>query len=152
MALDPRITGFDADSVRDGLRLAMQVGLPPVTADQPAFHMPREFEPEPEPGSVDQEGVPFDPTYRPTKTPRRIVRNIACGLEYQDAAGKLVNLGTIVPAKVVITLLDTEYAKVKGFEFVTIGGIRYFYHHTETPSGLLSVGIWRVHCNSEDEG
>lgn len=150
MANDPLVTGFDATEVRAGLRLAMRVGLPPLTEDQPAFYLPQSFDPVPN-EALDQEGVPFDPTYRPTKT-ARVIKHVPCAIEYHDGQGKLEAFGVIQPTKVVLTLLDQDYAQVEGFDFVVIGGTKYFRRHTETPKGLVTVGLFKVHCESEDEG
>ncbi len=148
MASDPQIRGFNADKVRRGLHLAMQVGLPPVVEDRPTFFMPR-IETATE--DVDSEGVPYDPSYRPTFTPR-ITKQVPCAIEYVDGEGKLTGFGITMPTKVILTLLDVDHAKVKGFEFVVIGGNRYFYRRTETPKGLVSIGLFKVHCGAEDEG
>lgn len=148
MATDPLIRGFNANAVRAGLRTAMRVGMPPEQANQPVFYMPS-VETATKP--TDSEGVPFDPTYRPTYQPRTSVR-VTCSVEYIDGDGKVSGFGIVSPTKVVLTLLDTEYAQVKGFEYVVISGIRFFYLRTETEKGLVSVGLWKIHCRSEDEG
>lgn len=148
MATDPRISGFDADAVRSGLRLAMKVGLPPDAAEQPTFFFPREYTTT---DATDQEGVPFSPDGRRNAPPPRSVK-VDCAIEYRDGEGKLENFGVIVPARVVLTLLDLDYVRIKGFEYVVIGGGKYYYRRTETPKGLVSVGLYKVHCVSEDEG
>lgn len=149
MADDTRLAGFDADAVRTGLRLAMQVGLPVDAASQPVFYMPPTSS---STGATDAEGVPFDPAARRTFVAPTAVRNVKCAIEYVDGEGKLENFGVIVPARVILTLLDEEYARVKGFAYVVIGGSRYFYRRTEVPRGLVSIGVFKVHCVSEDEG
>lgn len=148
MATDPIIRGFNASAVRAGLRTAMRVGLPPETANQPAFYMPRV---ETSTENSDSEGVPFDPSYRPTYSAPTVVR-VPCSIEYVDGDGKISGFGIVQPTKVILLLLDTEYAQVKGFEYVVISGIRFFYLRTETEKGLVSVGLWKIHCRSEDEG
>lgn len=148
MADDPQIRGFDADKVRKGLHLAMQVGLPPVVENRPTFFMPRI---ETATSDVDSEGVPFNPSYRPTYTVRKQVR-VPCAVEYVDGEGKLTGFGITMPTKVILTLLDVDMVQVKGFEYVVIGGNRYFYRRTETPRGLVSIGLFKVHCAAEDEG
>jgi hypothetical protein len=52
---------------------------------------------------------------------------------------------------VVLTLLDQEYARVKGFSYVIIAGDRFFYRKTEPPVGLDVVAVWTVHCEAEDD-
>jgi len=150
MASSPQIANFDANAVRAGLRLAMQVGLPVLTSDQPTFVMPTVVTGD-DTHALDQQGTPFDPTYRPTRsTPKRV--KVPCGVDYKDAAGNLMAGGTIASAGVVLTLLDEDYAQVKGFAYVVIGGNKYNYEHTDRPQGLVSVGIYTVHCETDDEG
>jgi hypothetical protein len=150
MAATPQISGFNPDEVRAGLRLAMQVGLPVTPADQPTFYMPATVTTD---GShkVDSGGTPYLPTYRPDVA-RPTPIKVPCAVEYVDGEGKILAFGTIVPARVKLTFLDQDYAKVKGFDFVAIGGTKYFYKRDEPPLGLISVGIHIVHCMSEDEG
>lgn len=128
----------------------MAVGAPANAADQPVFFMPQPSVTSG--GPADQEGVPFSPTSRIVHPPRPKVSNIPCAIEYRDSEGALSNFGVIVPSRVVLTLLDQDYAAVKGFDYVVIGGTKFNYRRTETPKGLVSVGLYRVHCTSEDEG
>lgn len=148
MADDPALAGFDVDAVRAGLRLAMTVGLPPVSSDQPTFFMPAVETPG---GPADQEGVPFSPAAGRTFAPRTQVK-VPCAVEYRDGSGKLESFGVIAASKVVLVLLDEDYESIKGFEFVVIAGTRYFYRRTEPPLGLITLGVWTVHCEAEDQG
>lgn len=141
-----QIPGFNADQVRAGLRLAMRVGLPPVEADQPTFFFPRAASTT---GPADEDAIPFDLTRQRTLAPAVSVK-VPCAVEYFDNQGKIENFGIMVPSKVEITLLDEDYAKVKGFEFVVIGGSKFWYSRTATPAGLVSVGVFTVYCTAED--
>jgi hypothetical protein len=141
------VPGFNPDEVRAGLRLAMTVGLPPVEADQPTFYFPREASTT---GSADEDEMPFDITKKRVLEPPRFVR-VPCAIEYFDNQGKIENFGLIVPSKVELTLLDQEYAKVKGFEYVVIGGSRFWYSRTATPAGLVSIGVFTIYCTAEDQ-
>lgn len=141
------VPGFNPDEVRAGLRLAMTVGLPVVEADQPTFFFPR---PGSTTGNADEDAVPFDPTRRRVLAPPTSVR-VPCAVEYFDNQGKIENFGVLVPSKVELTLLDQEYAQVKGFEYVVIGGNRYWYSRTAPPLGLVSVGVFIIYCNAEDQ-
>lgn len=141
------VPGFNAGDVRAGLRLAMRIGLPPVSGDQPTFYFPRAIT---NTALADDENVPFDPAARPTLGPARSIK-VPCAVEYVDAAGKIENFGVITPSKITITLLDEDHDLVRGFEYVVIGGDRYWYRRTEPPLGLVSVGVWIVHCTAEDE-
>lgn len=141
------ISGFDAEDFRNNIRIAMTVGLPPDTSDQPLFVFPSAVA-NTEP--ADDEDVPFDSAARPTVT-TPTSKQVPCAIEYVDAAGKVENFGVIVPSKVMLTLLDEDYEQIKGFSYVVIGGDRFYYSKTETPLGLDSVGIWIVHATAEDD-
>lgn len=150
MATDPQIAGFDPEEVRAGLHLAMQIGLPVDFADQPTFVFPGGYV-EADVDQRDSEGTPFDYRNTRTKRPDRTYQ-VPCAIEYVDGEGKIENFGLIAPSKVVLTLLDQDHEIIMGFSYVVIGGNRYTYRRTETPLGLVSVGVYRVHCQSDDEG
>lgn len=149
MATDPRITGFDATDVRNGLRTAFRVGMPPLDDDQPTFFMPRTST---STATLDGTGTPFDPTATPVRSPVTS-HKVPCSIEYVNGNGKIESFGVTMlqPSRVVLTLLDDDYAVVKGFEYVVISGVRYWYKRTESTKGLVSVGLYKVHCVSEDE-
>jgi hypothetical protein len=148
VASDSQIANFDAAAVRAGIRLAMQVGLPVMPDDQPMFFFPAVVTTD---RVTDSQGVSFDAGYRPTRTQLPGVK-VPCAIDYKDAVGRVEAPGMISPSGVVLTLLDEDYAKVKGFAYVVIGGIKYAYERVEKPTGLVSVGIYTVHCLSDDEG
>ena len=140
------VPGFNADEVRRGLRFAMTVGLPPLEAEQPTFFFPQEASTT---GPADEDAMPFDLTQKRTLGPPRSVR-VPCAIEYHDNQGKIENFGVLVPSKVEITVLDEEYAKIKGFSYVVIGGNRFWYSRTAPPVGLVSVGVYTIYCTAED--
>lgn len=142
-----QVPGFVPAEVRAGLRLAMNVGLPTVTEDQPTFFFPATASTV---GPADEDAVPFDVSQRRVVAPRRSVR-VPCAIEYFDNQGKIENFGLIVPSKLELTLLDEDYAKVRGFEYVVIGGNRYWYSRTAPPLGLVSVGVFTIYCTAEDQ-
>lgn len=141
------IPGFDADEFRAGIRLAMTVGLPPLEADQPLFVFPRQVV---NTAPADQDGVPFDPDARPVAAIPVSVR-VSCAVEYDDTTGRVENMGVITPSVVKLTLLDEEYAQIRGFEYVVIAGDKYLYRLTEPPVGMDTVAVWTVHCVAEDD-
>ena len=150
MADSPQIPNFDAPAVRAGLRLAMQVGLPVMADDQPTFFMPTIVTADGA-HALDQQGTPFDPTYRPIRaTPVGI--QVPCGMDYKDAAGNLVAMGTVSATGMVLTLLDEDYVKVKGFSYCVVAGVKYLYERTDVPKGLVSVGIYTIHVMADDQG
>jgi hypothetical protein len=150
MASSPQIPNFDANAVRAGLRLAMQVGLPVMTADQPTFFMPTTVTADGA-HALDQQGTPFNAAYRPTRVQPAGIQ-VPCGIDYKDAAGNLVAMGSVSSTGMVLTLLDEDYATVKGFAYCVVAGIRYNYQRVDRPQGLVSVGIYTVHVLADDEG
>lgn len=128
----------------------MAVGLPVIPEDQPTFFMPMVSTTD-NTHTSDQGGTPFSPTYRPTRTQAPGIK-VPCAVDYKDTAGVLGAAGSVSTSEVVLTFLDEDYAQVKGFAYVVIGGIRYSYQRDEKPTGLVSVGIYTVHCLSDDEG
>lgn len=142
-----QVPGFNPEEVRAGLRFAMTVGLPTVLEEQPTFFFPRTATAG---SSADEDGIPFNPASTRVLGPPRSVR-VPCAIEYFDNQGKIENFGVIVPSKVELTILDTEYVLVKGFEYVVIGGSRYWYSRTAPPLGLVSVGVYIVYCTAEDQ-
>jgi|SRR6478736_6275391 len=149
--METNLPGFNADEVRNGIRLAMRVGLPPVEADRPLFiwDTPPEVE-----ADEDTSGIPFawdaapaTPTAAP-KPPRRE----ECAIEYIDETGELRPFGPTASTRLVLTLLDEEYERVRGFSRVIIGGNEYVYERTAAPLGLNTIGIWQVHVRTDDEG
>jgi hypothetical protein len=149
--VESNLPGFNADEVRAGIRLAMSVGLPPVEADRPLFV----WDPEPDvEEDEDTSGIPFQwdapaPTpVAPIKPPRRE----ACAIEYLDEAGELRPFGPTASTRLVLTLLDEEYERVRGFSRVVIGGNEYVYERTAAPLGLNTIGIWQIHVRTDDEG
>lgn len=137
------IPGFNADEVRAGLRLAMEIGLPPQGSDQPRFYFPT---PVASSGSTDSSGTPLQWDAEPQRSDPPPPVSVPCGIEYGDA------LGDVAPARLTLTLLDEDYERVKGFAYVVVGGNRYHYKKTEPPMGLVSVGVWTVHVSTDDEG
>lgn len=138
---------INKDAVLAGLHIAMDFGSPNNVADKTTFYMPRTSTAS---GNVDSHGVPFNASNRRTFSPLiKIV--VPCAVEFQDARGKIETFGIINPSKVILTLLDPDYQKIKGFEYITIGGQKFLYRKTEPPIALGSLDIWNVHCTSEDE-
>lgn len=149
--MEMNLPGFNADEVRNGLRLAMNVGLPPVEADQPLFvwDAPADIE-----TAEDPSGIPFAWDAEPpavVAAPHPPVR-VPCAIEYLDSQGELRAFGPTASSTLVLTLLDDEYERVRGFSRVVIGGNEYLYQRTEAPLGLVSIGIWQIHVRTDDEG
>ena len=142
-----RYSGFDAAAFRTNIRFAMNMGAPPDTDDQALFLFPETVTAN-EP--ADQEEVPFDPQGRVTKTSRTPVR-VPVAVAYFDAQGNVTAFGVTVPSRAEITLLDEDYAKVKGCSAVVLGGERFVYRHEAMPEGLFEVGVHTLHFVNEND-
>lgn len=142
MAEDPRAPGF-----RRGVRTAMQLAKLSDPDLQPAFYF---NQPSTSTSSVDAAGVPFDPNVSNT-TPATGPVYVDCAVEYFDAENQPTNFGLLAPSRIVVTVLDEEYAKIKGCDYVVIHGDRYNYRRTEPPTGLFDVGVFSLHFMAESE-
>ncbi len=139
--------GFDGDTFRNGIRVAMGMGMPPDTADQPEFHW-KDVTSSETPASTD--GVPFDPNTVEARTSPTPVK-VTCGIRYVDAAGVQTNLGLLTPAGVILSLLDEEYARVEGCDWVVIAGTKYTYLRTAIPGGMFSVASYEMHFETVNQ-
>lgn len=128
----------------------MAVGMPVIAADQPTFFFAPTIVSDSSHTS-DQGGTPFNPTYRPTRSQAAGVK-VACAVDYKDSASDMGAVGAVSTSGVVLTLLDEDYEVIKGFSYVVIGGNKYTYERTEVPMGLVSVGVYTIHCLADDEG
>lgn len=143
------LPGFNADEVRAGLHLAMQVGLPPVAGDEPTFYFAGAATTS---DGTDGQGTPLSWQAARVAAPDRSPVSVPCAIEYVDDAGQESGYGYTAASQLVLTFLDEDYEQVKGFSHVLIAGNSYRYQKTQPPMGLLSVGIWQVHVRTADEG
>lgn len=134
----PDAAGFSADNFRAGIQFAMQMGLDPV--DGAVFIMAPEIE---ETG-VDAQGVPWDPALVGTLPEAGAEISAVCAVEFFDSSG-INTLGIDVePAKVVVTLLDVDWAAVSDCIAIRLGDRLYQRYRTRPPLGLFSVGINQI--------
>lgn len=152
MALPTGIS-FDGDAFRNGIHIAMEIGLNPEEDRQPTFYFREHTDAGGAP--VDDEGLPFDPAVVVTTTLKPAVK-VPCAVEYLDAAGKILDFGVLQATRVLLTFLDVDYAQVLdtdggSFLFAVIDGDRYYYDKTAPSLGMGSVGVYQVYCRAEDD-
>lgn len=140
-------SGFDAQGFRDGIRLAMEIGAAPNPADRITFHFPSQLVYN---SPADGDHVPFDPTATVTRQEPPTVQ-VDCAVEYFDAENQPTSFGLLAPTRLVLTLLDEDYQRVKDCSYVVAHGDRYDYRRTEPPSGLFDVGIFVMHFTAQSE-
>jgi hypothetical protein len=139
--------GFDSGAFRSSIRFVFNMAASPATDEQVAFYFPSQLVYN---KSVDTEDVPFDPAATVTSVPSAPVK-VPCAVEYVDTEGNIGTFGIVTPSRIAITLLDEDYAKIKGATYVVIAGDRYNYRRTEPPSGLFDVGLYVLHFTAENE-
>lgn len=139
--------GGGAQAFRDGIHLAMQMGLPPAESEQPLFEFPSQLV---YTGSADDEDVPFDPNLPVERTTPPSVR-VPCAVEYFHDEGQLTNLGIQQATRIRVTVLDVDYPQIEGCNACVIKGDRYFYRSMEPPGGLFDVGYYLLHFTAEQE-
>lgn len=148
-------SGFDEAGFRDAIEQTMLMGMPPDPADQLTWHWrrTREYDPQDrikkpydwtETPVVDQPGNPDEPDG---------TLIVTYALEFQPrnyASGGSV-LGTFNTSRAVVTLLDTEYEKVKDADFCTIGTSAYEIDYAGPAMGLFAVAVHQVYLTARDE-
>ena len=141
----PTPPGFNKAEVVSGLHLAMTFGAPNSPDDRATFCW---VVTAPAPDS-DDAGVPFSPEARPTKTTRK--ETVPCAVDYVDGPDKTERWGTHQRSRLIVTLLDPEWAKVRDFQYVVYGGEKYL-RRTHEVIGLGSLDVHTVYCIAEDQG
>jgi hypothetical protein len=138
---------FNPDEFRAAIRQAMVMGQPTNPAEQTTFVWLEEdtFAAE-GPGP---ETDPYDWTATPTTTvsTRKVVQ-VNCAVEFQrsEVAGEPAgSMGGFSSSYATLTLLDEDWALVKGADEVLIGGNTYLIEAPgATPMGLFDVGVYQL--------
>lgn len=141
------VPGFDPDAFRSAIRFAMTMGAPPDVDRQATFVFPKVRTVVG--GNADPSGVPLDPNVQVTFAASKPAVRVPCGIEYADAATVETSVGGFGGDRIVLTLLDTDYKKVQGFEFVVFNGVPYYYVQDLRASGLGTVGVYQIECQAE---
>lgn len=137
---------------RKNIRFAMNMGAPPAVEEQATFFFPSQlvYDSVDDAADTDASGTPFDPSI----PVRRVIPDpirVPCAVEYFDAQGVLTDFGMVTPSRATVTLLDEDYAKIKGCDSVALMGERFVYRNTEFPSGLFDVGLYTMHFVAEND-
>ena len=137
---------FDPNGFRDAIRAAMVMGQPVDPAEQTTFVWLEEetFAAE-GPGTLTED--PYDWTAAPTSTvaTRKVVQ-VNCAVEFtRDTSLEGQAMGAFAANAAVLTLLDEDWAVVKGADQVLIGGNTYVVDAPgATPSGLFDVTVYQL--------
>lgn len=141
--------GFNAAEFRDGIKLAMNMGLPGVVTDRPTFHF-KTVRSYPAGTRLNAEGEPFDPN-----TPILITEpppvQIPCAVEVAQVTPEELPVGPFRQVKATITILDEQWPQVKDAYEVSLGGSRYVVSYTPPPVGLFDVTVYTFVCYAKAE-
>jgi hypothetical protein len=141
----PTPPGFNKADAIAGIRLAMNFGAPNAPGDRATFCWTSTSNAT----AADESGVPFSPAARPTRSTQKVT--VPCAVDYADGSDQTERWGTRQRSRIVVTLLEPEWAKVKDFEFVVYGGEKYL-RRTHEIIALGSLDVHTVYCVTEDQG
>lgn len=150
---------FSATRFRDGVWFAMRMGAAIRPEDRAIFH----FKPKrvyPEGTKLDQAGKPLNPSVKAQYERPESLTIEEVAVEVERATPDEMPVGTRIPTRVVITMLDEQYNAIKarakegGEEFafeVELGGDRYRIGYRPPPLALFEVGVYQIVCFAVDE-
>lgn len=139
-------TGFDAAEFRTAIRFAMNMGSPNVTLEKTTFRW-----------SKVQTFNPQDPAHRPYRwsesvvtdtTPADVVMsNVAVEISPARTAASS-DVGSFVPLRAELTMLDLDYALVRGADVVLMKGDSWQVTAVTTQA-LFSVDVYTIYATRE---
>lgn len=148
---------FDPNQFRNAIRFAMQMGAPPDVSKQAVF-IKKNTERTYWKNSVqvmnprlDRDRLPLDPEVVVLEgTDEEIT--VDCAIEITPVAGDELPIGmTNASSKATVTLLDNQYALVKGAQELRYNGDIYKYGSEPEGLGLFTVGINTLIFYAEQE-
>lgn len=148
---------FDGDGFRRAIKFAMEMGLNPDPDRRPIFirkSAGRTYEKNgvalTEPPRMDRDGKPLDPEIDVIKTPDEEI-SVDCAIEVERADAEELPIGNFRPTKVVATLLDEQYVRVKDCRELVYNGDRYLFGYEPESNGLFTVGVYTMIFYAIDE-
>lgn len=151
---DARASGFSAAAFKDAIRFAMNMGLPDTTSERLTFR----WTPEKTFATSSPAGNPYDLTDAPTSTDSAADVLVDGAVEFVSRAslGDTSSIGSFENPRLVVTLLDDEYATITDDTLglpnqILVGGNTYNIDFVAPPIGLFSVTVYQIHCTAIDE-
>lgn len=141
---------FNAEAFRSAIKSTLEMAAPNAVADK-AYFMWNETR-------VFDASVARDPSGKPyniaaetaaINTPEDVQVNVA--IEFSSGGTYGTALGEINSATVVITVLDEDYALIKGANKVRLGTNQYEIDFWAPPIGLFGVDIHTAYAHATDE-
>lgn len=140
---------FDPAVFRQAIRDTMIMGLPNATAEKPTFR----WNPDKTFTTADPAGQPYDLTASPVDTDAPPDVQIPCAVEFSARpAGSLDTvIGEFDTSRVIITILDEDYALIEGADQVLLGENTYNIQFVGPPLGLFEVTVYQLYAIARDE-
>lgn len=142
-------SGFSAIEFRDAIHFAMNMGMPNTTSERATFYWKtsRDFD------KKDSAGLPFGLKSQPLSTSETDPVQVPVAVEFArtntgGVDGKAA--GQFDTSRATITLLDEDYAKVFGADYMKIGGNRYEIDYV-TSVGIFDVTVYQIYAHAWDE-
>lgn len=149
---------FDEDTFRSAVYNTMLLGMPDSAADCLVFKWNRTqtFT------RVDSAGQPFDwtataATDQPGNPDLPDVGGdqgltVPYALEFSARPAGSANtvLGEIDTSRAVVTVIDSDYEKIKTADYSMIGPVRYRIQFQAPPQGLFGVTVYTLYLETED--
>lgn len=144
--------GFDEPAFRNAISFAMQMGRPNDPDRAPVFLKKASgrtywkkidgVDTQLDPATVrtGRQGEPLDPEVRVVKNPDQEVR-VDCAIETEDVPTTEIPTGNFKPLRAVVTVMDTEYAKLEGVKELRYNGDRYQKDHEPDIMGLFGADV-----------
>lgn len=140
---------FDPAVFRASIRSTMNMGLPVPVEERPTFRW-----------SVKADYAIEDPASKPynwTATPTNVETHpdvqVPCAVEFaaRPAGSTETTLGQFDVSRVIVTILDEDYAQVRGADVILVGTNTYDVDFVGPPLGLFEVTVYQIFATARDE-
>jgi len=148
---------FPTDAFNTAIRFAMQMGAPVDPDKRPKFVFPSTGKTYWKDGVLvvnartDRDGKPLNPEIE-IRVAKPVTKQVDCAIVVERVgAGGEVAVGNFNSTRLVVTLLEEEWAEVVGCESVEYNGDLYVYAYEPENYGLFDAGVHTFIFNSKDE-
>lgn len=142
-------SGFNAALFREKIKATMRMGLP----QNPALRATFKWLTVNTYSAHDSNGNPWSFSSVPATTSAHADVLIDCAVEFKPRATLAggTEVGHFDTPRVVLTVLDDDYALVIGATHVLLGTNTYNIDFIAPPAGLFEVTIYEIHLSAVDE-
>lgn len=148
---------FDSTGFRNAIRFAMQMGTNPDPDRRPQFIRRSSVKTYwldgvqlPDPPRMDRDGKPLNPDIEVRREADQFLA-VDCAIEVVKADAEELPVGNFRPTKLMVTLLDDQYAQVEGCREMVYNGDRYVFGYEPESNGLFDVGVYTLIFYAKDE-